>query len=52
MTNKPRRAFIVNFRPKAMVDYERQNNYDHGKGGMEEVKGLGQKVHKEQEEGK
>jgi len=30
-TNAPRRGFIVNTRPAAMVEYERRNNYDHGK---------------------
>lgn len=25
-----RRAFIVNFRPAAMVEFERNNDYDHG----------------------
>lgn len=30
-TERNRRAFIVNFRPIAMVEYERQQGYDHGK---------------------
>ena len=30
-TNRPRRAYVTNFRPKAMIDYERRNKYDHGK---------------------
>ncbi len=28
-TNNHRRAFILNFRPSAMVDYERERGYDH-----------------------
>ena len=33
-TNLPRRAYIVNYRPKTMIEFERANNYDHGKGGI------------------
>ena len=33
-TNVPRRVYIVNYRPKAMIDFERENNYDHGKSGL------------------
>ena len=29
-SDQPRIAYIVNFRPKAMIEYERKNNYDHG----------------------
>lgn len=28
-----RRAFIINFRPKAMIDLERSQGFDHGRGG-------------------
>lgn len=28
-TSMRRRAFITNFRPQAMIDYERENGYDH-----------------------
>ncbi len=31
-----RRAFITNFRPKAMIDYERERGFDHT--GEREVK--------------
>ena len=34
-TDIPRRVYIVNYRPKAMIDFERQNNYDHGKSGLQ-----------------
>lgn len=30
-TDQQRRAFIVNFRPAAMIQYERENGFDHGK---------------------
>lgn len=30
MSDYPRRAFIVNFRPQAMIDFERSSNYDFG----------------------
>ena len=33
-TDTPRRAYIVNCRPKAMVEFERQRGYDHGKAGL------------------
>ena len=32
-TNKQRRAFIINFRPQAMIDLERAQSFDHGRGG-------------------
>ena len=31
VTKSPRRAYIVNYRPKSMIDFEREHNYDHGK---------------------
>lgn len=30
-TSNPRIAYIVNFRPRKMIEYEREKNYDHGK---------------------
>ncbi len=30
-TNAARRAFITNFRPKEMIELERENGFDHGK---------------------
>lgn len=32
-TSSQRRAFIVNFRPKAMIELERQKGFDHGRSG-------------------
>jgi ectoine hydroxylase-related dioxygenase (phytanoyl-CoA dioxygenase family) len=32
-TESRRRAYIVNFRPEAMVRYEREQGYDHGRSG-------------------
>ena len=32
-TNTQRRAFIINFRPKAMIDLERKLGFDHGRTG-------------------
>lgn len=32
--DKNRRAYIVNFRPQSMVDFERQKGFDHGKQGV------------------
>jgi ectoine hydroxylase-related dioxygenase (phytanoyl-CoA dioxygenase family) len=32
-TASQRRAFIVNFRPQAMIDLERQKGFDHGRSG-------------------
>ncbi|XP_013411609.1 phytanoyl-CoA dioxygenase domain-containing protein 1 homolog [Lingula anatina] len=34
-TDRWRRAFIVNYRPKDMVAWEREHNFDHGKESME-----------------
>ena len=31
ITDSQRRAYILNFRPKAMIDWERRNGFDHGK---------------------
>jgi hypothetical protein len=28
-----RRAYIMNFRAKAMIDYEREHGFDHGRAG-------------------
>ena len=36
-TDRARRAFIINCRPVAMVALERQNNYDHGKTGLDGI---------------
>ena len=30
-TDRNRRALILNFRPRAMIDLEREQGYDHGK---------------------
>ncbi len=32
-TLSPRRAFIINFRPEAMIELERQQGFDHGRSG-------------------
>ena len=32
-TGSQRRAFIVNYRPKAMIELERQQGFDHGRTG-------------------
>lgn len=39
--DKKRRAYVVNYRPKSMVDYERQRGFDHGKQGVTGVIGKG-----------
>ena len=39
-TTSPRRAYIINCRPEAMVKYERENSYDHGKSGLEIITSL------------
>jgi hypothetical protein len=31
LTDEPRRAYIVNYRPMAMIEFERDHDYDHGK---------------------
>ena len=31
LTDAPRRAYIVNFRPVEMIRFEREHDYDHGK---------------------
>jgi len=36
-TDKCRRGFVVNFRPLAMVEYERANKFDHGKTGLDGI---------------
>lgn len=41
-TDGYRRGFIVNFRPAPMVQYERERNYDHGKGGVHGIIGVNQ----------
>ena len=33
-TNLARRVYIVNYRPVKMIEFERKNNYDHGKSGL------------------
>ena len=33
-TANPRRAYITNFRPRAMVEWERAHGFDHGRAGM------------------
>jgi ectoine hydroxylase-related dioxygenase (phytanoyl-CoA dioxygenase family) len=38
ITNVARRVYIVNYRPKKMIEFERENNYDHGKSGMKNDK--------------
>ena len=30
-TDRQRRAYVTNFRPREMIEFERKNNYDHGK---------------------
>ncbi|XP_032221436.2 phytanoyl-CoA dioxygenase domain-containing protein 1 homolog isoform X2 [Nematostella vectensis] len=37
-TNGYRRAFIINYRPEAMVEWERERNFAHGKEGLDETK--------------
>ena len=32
-TGTMRRAYILNFRPKAMISYEREHGFDHGRKG-------------------
>lgn len=34
-TSRQRRAFIINFRPKEMIELERSKGFDHGKGGTD-----------------
>lgn len=34
-TAAPRRAFITNYRPVSMVQWERDNGFDHGRGGVD-----------------
>ena len=34
ITDSHTRAFIVNYRPKAMVEWERDLGFDHGKSGV------------------
>lgn len=41
-TGKPRRAYIVNFRPKAMIEFERKHDFDHGQKSMDDCKQKGQ----------
>merc|ERR1711915_55041 len=36
-TEKHRRAYIINCRPGDMVAYERENAYDHGRKGVEDI---------------
>ena len=36
-TRQPRRAYIVNCRPAAMVEWERQHGFDHGRAGLESI---------------
>lgn len=46
-TDTQRRAYIVNCRPRAMVELERQMGFDHGRGGLHagfEVPATGQGV--------
>jgi len=37
-SNRHRRAFIVNFRPRSMIDFERQRGFDHLKDGFDRPK--------------
>ena len=37
-TSEARRAYIINCRPRAMVRWERENNYDHGRAGLQSIK--------------
>ena len=39
-TDQPRRGYIVNCRPASMVKFERDNNYDHGKAGINKMKDI------------
>lgn len=39
-TSVARRAYIVNYRPKAMIEFERERNFDHGKSGIEKLHSL------------
>jgi len=36
-TETHRRAYILNFRPKAMIEYSRSKGFDHGRKGLENV---------------
>ena len=36
-TKQARRAYIINCRPQAMVQFERDNNYDHGEKGLDVI---------------
>jgi len=35
VSDRPRRAWIICCRPKKMIKYERDNGFDHLKGGFE-----------------
>ena len=37
LTDRPRRAYIINCRPADMVTLERHNKYDHGKTGLDGI---------------
>ena len=39
-TAQPRRAYIINCRPRDMITYERDHDYDHGKRGLEDIKSI------------
>ena len=36
-TANPRRAYITNFRPAAMVAWEREHGFDHGRAGLDNI---------------
>ena len=36
-TRQPRRAYIVNCRPAAMVAWEREHGFDHGRAGLDSI---------------
>ena len=36
-TDKARRAYIINCRPRDMITEERNNKYDHGKTGLDGI---------------
>lgn len=45
-TASQRRAFILNFRPKAMIDLEREAGFDHGRSGNAAMRGVKNKQSK------
>lgn len=40
-SQRPRRAYILNFRPRDMIRLEREQGFDHGKGGLHNLQKKG-----------